>query len=628
MVGICSNVRDRSLSSTPNKIAFQSLFWYKPIRNLRQIGFETIVTIHERFLKENGSQMFLKNVHIKNFRGIEDLSLSLNDTCVLIGENNTGKTSILDAIRICMEVATGNSQVSFESYDYHLRAKFDEPAVSPSIEITLTFSEREVAEWHYERTARLQEVEIVDEQGLKSYVVRFTSGVNAKTGITTTAFEFLNRSGVPYRLENRNTFLNELRQMTPIFYLSSVRDALSEFSSKSNFWHPLIKALDISESDKRKLEESLYELNIQFLESSKTLEEVNEHLNNIGEIMKFGYNNLVSIDAIPAKIPNVLSQTRVNLKSKTGAKIPIERHGGGTQSIAVIGLFEVFLKLQLDEQYGALADPFLALEEPEAHLHPSAIKALGEMCQKIPGQKIITTHSGELLTSVKLENIRRLKIQDRKISVFQLQNDTFNGDELSDIIYFLESRRETLLFARCWLLMEGKTEATILPACAVALGYDLVAEGVYCIEFSQVGIEKLIKLAEDFGIEWFVIADGDHEGMNYVRSAKYYLKGRLERAHIYQLEYTDIETYLCYNGFGNIYEESLTRYGRQTVYREKIDLEKYWEFVLNNQVKKAKFRNALTIAKMIVDKNEKNALLDMTNIIKRTIRLARNENDI
>jgi putative ATP-dependent endonuclease of OLD family len=44
--------------------------------------------------------MLLKNIHIKHFRGIEELRLPLDDMCVLIGENNSRKSTTLDAIRV------------------------------------------------------------------------------------------------------------------------------------------------------------------------------------------------------------------------------------------------------------------------------------------------------------------------------------------------------------------------------------------------------------------------------------------------------------------------------------------------------------------------------------------------
>lgn len=41
--------------------------------------------------------MKLRKIRIQNFRGIKDLEIDIDDTTVLIGENNSGKTAILDA---------------------------------------------------------------------------------------------------------------------------------------------------------------------------------------------------------------------------------------------------------------------------------------------------------------------------------------------------------------------------------------------------------------------------------------------------------------------------------------------------------------------------------------------------
>ena len=49
----------------------------------------------------------------------------------------------------------------------------------------------------------------------------------------------------------------------------------------------------------------------------------------------------------------------------------------------------------------------LALEEPATHLHPYAIRALSSMIKGFAGQKIIATHSGDLISDVGLLSIRR-----------------------------------------------------------------------------------------------------------------------------------------------------------------------------------------------------------------------------
>ena len=46
--------------------------------------------------------MKVTNLRIENFRGIKQLNLDLDEFTVLIGENNSGKTAVLDALRICL----------------------------------------------------------------------------------------------------------------------------------------------------------------------------------------------------------------------------------------------------------------------------------------------------------------------------------------------------------------------------------------------------------------------------------------------------------------------------------------------------------------------------------------------
>lgn len=65
-------------------------------------------------------RMVITRLEIRNFRGIEQLTLPLDDLCVLIGENNAGKSTVLDAVRICLTRPIGRSARVFEEYDYHL----------------------------------------------------------------------------------------------------------------------------------------------------------------------------------------------------------------------------------------------------------------------------------------------------------------------------------------------------------------------------------------------------------------------------------------------------------------------------------------------------------------------------
>ena len=74
------------------------------------------------------------------------------------------------------------------------------------------------------------------------------------------------------------------------------------------------------------------------------------------------------------------------------------------------------------------------------------------------------------------------------------------------ITYHVRLKRDDALFARAWLLVEGETEVWLLPELARMMGCDFASEGIRCVEFAQSGVEPLVKLANDLGIEWHCYA--------------------------------------------------------------------------------------------------------------------------
>lgn len=565
--------------------------------------------------------MFLKKINIQHFRGIEDLTLELDDICVLIGENNAGKSTVLDALRICLtrSFRRGNS---FDEYDYHLPDAKTEPSKAKPIQITLTFAEGKVNEWADEISQMLDGAEQVDDAGLRSVTIRVTSSFDTASNDFTTAYDFQDLAGNPLQKAKGQRALINLQQLVPTFYLASIRDAANEFRARAQFWGPFVRSLDIDDKTRAEFETALSELNQKILDKHESFKTVKERLKKTADLLPLGATDPVSIDAVPSKVFDILSRTQVNLAAKTGARIPITRHGHGTQSLAVICLFDAFLDSQIEDGYGEHSEALLALEEPEAHLHPSAINAVGKMLQEIDGQKVITTHSGDLLASIPLKKIRRLRRSNNKISVHQLKDGVLTDDEIKKLDYQVRAYRGSLLFSRCWLLIEGETEGPLLAECARVLGHDLYSQGVSCIEFSQVGVEKFIKLADQLGIEWFVLADNDQEGKKYEQSAIGQLNGRVQKNHIRLLDHGKMEVFLCMEGFGDIYEATIADQKKGDVTAKKGSVT-YWEQVSKAQIKTSKTKNALAVAERMAANGGKNVPKLFSDVIKQACDLAK-----
>lgn len=112
--------------------------------------------------------MKIASVRIQNFRGISQLELDLDKVTVLIGENNSGKTSVLDALRLCLRELGPRRRPVFDLYDFHLPSGAAEPSSVDPIQIDIRLSEQEQFEWNEGLVARLNRAGLlqVNENGL------------------------------------------------------------------------------------------------------------------------------------------------------------------------------------------------------------------------------------------------------------------------------------------------------------------------------------------------------------------------------------------------------------------------------------------------------------------------------
>lgn len=505
--------------------------------------------------------MLLSHLRIENYRGIKLLELALDETTVLVGENNSGKTTVLHALRACLNTlrATGRAP-PFDDFDLHFDNSAADPTSAPPISITLTFEESEPGTWSDEIDRQLGGdggvVVLVAPDDRSRIQLRVTASFSKITQEVDTGFDFLDASGKPLPQKNRGR-LSALQQLRPLFYLSALRDAGKEFSRTAQFWSPFVKNSQIDAATKAEIEEQLQAINAQIIEAHGTFKEVREHLSKVQALVALGEKDVVSVEAVPARVFDMLNRTQVSIASVTGARLPIARHGEGTQSLAVLMLFDAFLKSELARKQGVKESaPIVALEEPEAHLHPNAVRALWKTIAGINGQKLIATHSGDLLSEVDIHSVRRLYRGKGGICVGYVPKGLFDERESQKFDYWVRRTRGELYFARCWLLVEGETDVILLTGGAKASGIDLEQAGVRIIDYAQSDLGIFIKAADSLGIGWHVFSDGDASGAKNVAKATSVLDGRDDVKHITLLPNGEpIEPWLCRSGFMDVYEE-------------------------------------------------------------------------
>ncbi len=500
--------------------------------------------------------MQLAQVRIQNFRCIKDVTVDLDQTTVLIGENNTGKTAFLEAIRLCLYRLSGRGRNPFAEYDYHLANKDSTPTTAPPIQINLVFGPSATAPWDDQIDFDLKDVIVLaaDDQRIELQV---TSSWDPAASEFRTDWAFLDVNGDP--MHNYTMALRSLQRLVPTFYLSALRDASKHFISKGRYWRTFLAEAGVPEEDRADLESELDSLNSRVISAHRALSELREYLDeNATKVVDLAGEDRVAISALPTQLFSLLSRAQVLLASSSGARIPVELQGEGTQSLAVLLIFGAYLRSQLSGPDPA-ATPVIALEEPEAHLHPSAIRSLMGVLRDLPGQKVVATHSGDLLASVTATEIRRLAHVGGTVRSFRLHPGVLEAEEQRRFDVHVRRTRGETLFARCWLLVEGETEVVLFEGAAEALGIDIVREGVCCVQFAQIGARMFAKAAGQLGIEWYCVVDDDSRG----HQVKCDLKRKLGEGCIDNRlvsPYKDVETMLCAHGFEEVYGHGSRRH--------------------------------------------------------------------
>ena len=141
--------------------------------------------------------MKLTDIKIENFRGVRSLHLPLDGLTVLIGENNTGKSTVLEAIRLVLTRSFGVQRGGhFTEYDFHLKDATATPQTAEPISIILHFAEEMESEWPDAVVQQMSEVIQLDmTAGLNHIWLQAKGAFQTESASFETKWCFLNSGG-------------------------------------------------------------------------------------------------------------------------------------------------------------------------------------------------------------------------------------------------------------------------------------------------------------------------------------------------------------------------------------------------------------------------------------------------
>lgn len=409
----------------------------------------------------------------------------------MVGENDSGKTAIIDAIRIVMGT-TDQSWYRIEPTDFHQEQK------DIDICISLKFSDLSQSE----QAAFLEclSCETVNKEVKPclyvnwkcKYLLNFqpsrisvsiTTGSNGDgPALPVEARELLRvtylrplRDSYSNMQAGRNSRLSQIVQGIP-----NIEEGISEYTTG-------VKLEDLSIS-------GIASLSNYLLANHSKLKEANAEIGTImnSKMLLKGDEVETAFEVAGTNSPD--SKRLISLLEK----LDLTAHGDGASGKIGLGtsnILSMACELLLNRGAGS---SFLLIEEPEAHVHAQRQLRLIQSLQAETAtdnsnqQIIITTHSPLMASVVKLENISIVK--GAKVYSLRKAKTKLEDGDYKFLERYLDATKANLFFAKSVMMVEGPSEELLIPTIAKLIGKDFTEYGVSVVNVRGIGLSRFARI--------------------------------------------------------------------------------------------------------------------------------------
>ena len=450
--------------------------------------------------------MHLTRIKIENFRNFADLDVKLGGNIVLVGENRVGKSNLLHGLRLIFDPTLPDSsrQLGLSDFWDGLEELTRESRILISVEIKDFEDDPDIL-------AMLTDFRLDDdpETVRMTYELRPKADLDGEPGAAED-FEFICYGG-----ENETkVFGHKLRRRITMDVLPALRDAERDLSVwQRSPLRPLIeeafKAIDVDEIEQ--IGEAIEEATAKITEFDEVAA-LESSIHNLFQEMSGEKQNIEPRLGFSPTDPARLYRA-IRLLIDDGER-GISDASLGSANLVFLTLKSLEIKRLIEENHQDYT--VLAIEEPEAHLHPHLQRSVyrhifseaGE--SNAPLSVFLTTHSPHIVSVSPLRSIVLLKEEnDEGTKGYSTQSINLTNGEEHDIARYLDVTRAEILFARGVLLVEGDAERFLVPAFANALGKSLDELGITVCSVAGTNFRPYAKFLTGLGIPFAVITDWD-----------------------------------------------------------------------------------------------------------------------
>ncbi|MCS6267590.1 MAG: AAA family ATPase [Vampirovibrio sp.] len=453
--------------------------------------------------------IYISKITIKNFRNFENINIDFTEKSpiVLVGETQSGKSNIIHALRLILDETLTQDELQITKNDFYHEGK----EILISIEITSDL----------DHPLSVMLLECFKETKGNTVVgnIKFHAKMN----------ETEKKIDQGYTIDRQPTdewksrLSGEFRECFQLGFLDALRDVKAELNNKLR--SPLRYALEKLNQEPKDFKEATTALNA-VVKNTKGLgdveEKVNERTNKLtGERHRLNY----TLEAQSLDFSKMLKELQLVFGAK---QFTLEEASLGTNNALFLSLKalsftdENFRKPRRHQKNNCLK-PFtwLAIEEPEAHLHPQlqrqVFTQLQEYSKDTLFSTIVSTHSPHLVSIVPIQDIVMLKRNRKGASeAKQIKKDTFSEPlDLFKLQSYLQVTRAEMLFASGVILVEGIAEKLLLQAWFP----ELDGLGISICSVEGTHFELYTRFLDAFSIPWVVITDGDENSSSEITNS-------------------------------------------------------------------------------------------------------------
>jgi len=452
----------------------------------------------------------ISRVQISNFRNFKDLDVYLSEKAVIVGENKSGKTNFIHSLRLILDPELPDSSRHLTEEDFW--DGLESPmATGEKVRIIIDIKDFEDSNT---LLAILQDYLISSDPPTARLTYEFRpstylDSINEDSGEN--KYEFVVFGG---DVESK-VFGYQQRKWMPLQVLPALRDAERDLETwKKSPLRPLIDRLNVTikdlESAANKIDEATEE--ILTLEDVNSLSEaIEKRLEDmIGEFHSVSPSlGIATTDAL-----RLLRSLRLFVDGNRKRLI-------GDTSLGICNIiYLTLLSLELEQKEIAneRALTILAIEEPEAHIHPHLQRLVYYDFLRRDSSVILTTHSPHIISVSPLQSVVLLKDcgPEDGSKATSTKNVNFSTEQVQDIERYLDATRGEMFFARGVILVEGTAELYIIPAFANAMNISLDQLGISVCSVHGTDFAPYVRLLKKnaLKIPFVVVTDGDPYSKN------------------------------------------------------------------------------------------------------------------